>query len=171
MKMLEATRDIPGEDVTRARTRVACDHPLAKKYPDAFREATDGPPSRSVEKRRYTGCKAEVRDGHGQRAAAPVRRSRLPLAEELQIRADRLAEINAPKRVESERGRMQRIFWSGSQALLDSMMDPRDRERAWKELREDAEHDETVRELGRLSREELELDRIDRDWGDAAPWN
>ena len=44
------------------------------------------------------------------------------------------------------------------------MMDPRDRERAWKELREDAEHDETVSDLGRLAREELEIDRIDQDW-------
>lgn len=146
--MLEAIRSIETEDVTAGLTRVSDDHPLARRYPGHFRKATDGPP-----------------DGGGGRAAS-TQRARLPLEQELQVRAARIAEISAtnPRQVESESGRRQRIFWSGSQALLDSMMDPRDRERAWKELREDAEHDETVSDLGRLAREELEIDRIDQDW-------
>ena len=41
--MLEATQNIEHEDVTAGRTRVSGDHWLARRYPDCFREATDGP--------------------------------------------------------------------------------------------------------------------------------
>ena len=166
--MLEATRDIPGEDVTRGRTRIASDHPLAVRFPDAFRESRDGPPSRSVEPR-YSGTRAKVSEGGGRRSASTPSRPRLPLEEEISVRKQRLAEINTPKRVESESGRRQRVFWSGAQALLDSMMDPRDRERVWREAREDAEADEVVEAIAAEAR--TQVDEACRYWPDSAPWN
>jgi hypothetical protein len=161
--VLEATRSIPGEDVTRGLTRVASDHPLARRYPDAFVKATDGPPSQSSEPREYSGCRAHLSEGKRRSASTPSR-GRLPLEDEIKVRKQRLAEISPPKRVESESGRRQRVFWSGAQTLLDSMKSREERDREWRELREDAEADEVTQALGRLAREELELDRIDEAW-------
>src|SRR6478672_1980863 len=117
-KMLEAVKDIPGEDVRRGLTRISNDHPLARQYPDHFREATDGPPSQGEP--RYSDCKAQVRDSFSKRGPT-ASRSRMSLAEEDRRRRALLAEFDAPKRVESESSRRKRVFWSGAQALLDSL--------------------------------------------------
>ena len=70
--MLEATRSMASEDVTAGLTRISNDHPLARRYPGHFRDATDGPPSQA-DYRYSPDCRTSVREKQGIGAAIKLR--------------------------------------------------------------------------------------------------
>ena len=114
----------------------APDHELAHLHPGAFKPATDGPPSRSVEPRRYSGTRAKVSEGGSRRSGstlhgAPAARG----GDQASASSGSLRSMPTPKRVEIRIGRRKRVFWSGAQALLDSLKSPAERDREWRELR------------------------------------
>lgn len=165
--MLEATRDMPSYDVVRGRTRVSADHPLARRYPDAFKEATDGPGDEVRTSGPRPGCDCRLREGSSKRSSTRSRRARLPLAEEVAVRDRTLAEFDTPDRVESTSGRRSRQFWEATAAALDRL----DPEGAQRRAREDTEDREQAEVEGVLAAHaQTELDAIDAAWGNAAPW-
>jgi hypothetical protein len=165
--MLEATRDIPSEDVRRERTRVAADHPLAKRYPDAFVESRSGPPSKA-DVRYSPNCRTHVREGRSERAST---RRRMPLHEELAVRAAVVARIERDRDrgygVHDHGPSAEDLFWADTQHLLE---DPARREQRLREEREDREAQETADRIAELSPIVQKLREIDEAWGPNPPW-
>jgi hypothetical protein len=153
MTMLIATCDIPAEDVTAGRTRIAPDHPLARSHPRAFKPATTGPPD-GVRTRDLAEMQERVRQSYERR-----------------VIANRMAEIEAEdreresrekyRRYESASDRERRLFWEQTERVL-------------------AQHrpaEEPSSDLYRIDfllseEEQAQLEQMDRDWGgERAPWN
>lgn len=168
--MLEATRSIPGQDVTAGRTRVSSDHWLASAYPGHFKEATDGPPDMIRRLGPRPACTAHVRDpGERRGSGSPQRSSRPPLAEEDRVRRRTLQEFDAEDRVESESGRRARLFWGSTESFLRANFETAaERETRAREEREDQEQAEVEAVIA--GQAQTELDAIDEAWGSAAPW-
>jgi hypothetical protein len=100
-------------------------------------------------------------------SAVPPRRTPTALSAEDQSRKALLRALREPnriERIESTSGKLRRQFWEGAESLLDSLKSPAERDREWREAREDSEADEVAQALGRLAREQLEIDRIDEAW-------
>jgi hypothetical protein len=167
--MLEAVKDIPGEDVIRGRTRVSHDHRLAHAYPGAFKEATDGP---TGEARWSTPVKAEcsISGGKPPRRSTRPRHQRPPLEVEDRVRRETLARIDREARDRDREPTPEERFWASTQGYLSSIEDPVTRQRRAQEQREDAEQQETLRLIAQQAR--AEVDEICRDWREwSAPWN
>ena len=168
--MLEATKSFTAADGSEIRaniSRISEDHELAHLHPGAFKPATDGPPSRSVEPRRYSGTRAKVSEGGSRRSAAtPSRRSRLPLEEELRVRRETLAKINREARDRNRETDPGGALLGTTESMLET---PAKRQQRLREEREDLEAQENAEVIAQLARDEVS--QVCRYWPDSAPWN
>ena len=100
--MLVATRSFTaadGTEILSGISRISEDHPLAELYPDAFIPAHGGPPAGE---RSSALVRANDDLSFGNLSLA-AREDRLPLDEELAVRAARLAELDSAARSRESR--------------------------------------------------------------------
>ena len=121
--MLVATRSFTaadGTEILSGISRISEDHPLAELYPDAFIPAHGGPPAGE---RSSALVRANDDLSFGNLSLA-AREDRLPLDEELAVRAARLAELDSAarsresRRYEREEEGRERAFWAETERLL-----------------------------------------------------
>jgi hypothetical protein len=159
MTMLIATRDIPTEDVTAGKTRIAPDHPLASSHASAFAPAAPLPPF---------GKQSEIRTTHPTTGRVVAERDPTRQSHERNVIATRMREIEREDRLressanthERPETRRERRFWAETQRLLDAQREPEERTPALYDI-----------DYLLSAEEQAELDAIDADWGKDAPWN
>jgi hypothetical protein len=166
--MLVATRDFrtsDGELVRSGRTRISSDHEWAREHRNAFVEDPDGPPSRNSEPRRYSGTRAQVREGRSERASTRPPQRRMPLHEELAVRAAVVARGARDHGVRDHGPSAEDLFWADTAYMLET---PVKREQRLLEEREDAEADEVARLIAQQA--QAQVDEACRFWTHA-PWD
>ena len=164
--MLEATRDVPAADIWAHRTRIAED--ARSRFPDAgWRPAGDGPPSRSVEPRRYSGCRAFVSEPGEQTSRSRQGRPRLSLEAEVRVRRETIARIKAGARSRGYEPTEAERFWMSTRSYLHSL-DPAGQQRLAREQLEDQEQAEVQAVIAEQA--QAELDATSEGWGPNPPW-
>jgi hypothetical protein len=171
--MLVATRDFKasdGELVRSGRTRISSDHGWAREHRDAFVEDPDGPPSDADT--RFTKSPALIREARSERSnltTRSVKRRRMPLREELAVRAAVVARIDRDRDRRDHGVRhgpsAEDLFWSDTQYMLET---PAKREQRIREEREDREADEVAELIAQQA--QAEVDEACRYWTHA-PWD
>lgn len=153
--MLIATEsfDLDGNEIRAGITRCSPDAEAIQRYPEKFRDDPDGPPGAAA-------IRTEMRADDRHRRPAG---DRLPLAEELRIRRERIAEIERDSREEflTPDSRERAEFWRGVDRLL---------------ARAEGRPEETdaVYDIEDLDRRAVDarVSEIDAAWGnERAPWH